>query len=222
MYLVDLTDATLEIRNREDLDENVGIAWDRIADDMEDRESLWIYSPNIKTFSGFLPLSQLVAQRAKQKGDFVLRNIISRYKEGESTSRSQLEDTYDDILFFVKDMSEFYFNKDRIRVDPVYKGNEWHGMRTHNESTYHGAEVRRYNPEGKDPGNVWLTEIRDESDDETIDRWEPVSKVEAVERCIRAGSEKSEVIKCVYPTDEVDQAIENTERKSEPMTEVYT
>lgn len=48
------------------------------------------------------------------------------------------------ILWFVKDETKMYFNKDAIREKHIWKNVEW------------GKRTKNYHALGKDPGNVWI------------------------------------------------------------------
>lgn len=47
-------------------------------------------------------------------------------------------------VWFVKNKTKMYFNKDKIREKSIWKDVEW------------GKRKKNYNPKGKDPGNVWI------------------------------------------------------------------
>jgi len=92
------------------------------------------------------------------------------------------------------------------------------GERKTGQSSYHDTEVQRYNPNGKDPGNVWLTEIRDQSPDETVDETQPLRRTEALARCIRAGSEAGETVNLWMTDEEFTEAVNEEEREAKVQT----
>lgn len=56
-------------------------------------------------------------------------------------------DKLDNVLYciwFTKDKKNYYFNKDPIRENSIWKDVEW------------GKREKNYNSKGKDPGNVWI------------------------------------------------------------------
>jgi hypothetical protein len=71
--------------------------------------------------------------------------------------------------------------------------------------------VRRYNPEGKDPGNVWLTEDRAQTADQAIDETRPLPLSEAVQRCVLVGSGDEEIVYTLW-ADEFEEAITTENR----------
>ena len=162
-----------------------------IPQSMSETDTLWVflYDDTGKLDVSLTPMS--IAEKIREGTGLILKNIITRYSEGDSTGG--LDTRYEEILFFVKDKREYIFDKDSIRVEHVYKGNEW-GNRKKGQSAYHDTEVRRYNPDGKDPGNVWLEEVRNQTSGETVDEILPVSRSEAVKRCVRVGSNEGETI----------------------------
>lgn len=63
-----------------------------------------------------------------------------------------VKNNYDNIqyiIWFVKDKTKMYFNKDSIREKHIWKDVEW------------GKREKNYNPKGKDPGNVWIPTLDD-------------------------------------------------------------
>ncbi|MCL1863430.1 MAG: site-specific DNA-methyltransferase [Defluviitaleaceae bacterium] len=63
--------------------------------------------------------------------------------------KSNLVDNVLYILWFVKDKSKMFFDKDAIREKHIWKDVEW------------GKREKNYNPKGKDPGNVWIPTVDD-------------------------------------------------------------
>jgi hypothetical protein len=212
MYLVDLADIVAASDTTEELlDETRGL-WRGLHDEMRATETLWVFVPNEHRKEGFLPAAMVVGDDARRESDLILKNVITVHREAESDR--DLRGVYEEILLLVRDASEYQFHKNAIRVDHVYQGNEWGGEREKSQSSYHDTPVRRYNPDGKDPGNVWLTEHRDETAGETVDETEPISRTEAAKRCVRAGSMEGETMYAFSVSDDVARTIEVEDRVS--------
>ncbi len=188
--------------------------WDRIYEHMDASETLWVFAPNhYEGTESWSPGMQL-ADYIREETAFSLKNTVVRHTDPEPGSGLQC--IYETILLLVKDKREYRFNKDNIRVAHVYKGNEW-GDREKGSSAYHDTEVQRYNPDGKDPGNVWLDEERGETDDETVDDVHPLPRTEAIKRCIRASSEEGETVSGLWLSDEFVEVIAEEGREYEEM-----
>lgn len=192
MHIVDLKPLLATAPTINDVLQQTAGLWTTICEEMTDDETLWVFAPNKYDDSGCWPVSMALADYARDESGLTLKNTITRHTE--LSSGGDMQNGYEEILFFVKDKRSYRFNKDSIRVAHVYEGKEWGGERETGSSAYHDTEVRRYNPNGKDPGNVWLDERRDQSADETIDETRPLPRVEALKRCIRAGSLEDETV----------------------------
>jgi hypothetical protein len=192
MYLVDLLPLVGNATSLEELLEWTEHIWTGVCEDMEPEESLWIFAPSVNHEAVHWPVAMALADFVRNDSDLSLKNIISRYQDPELGG--ELQSSYEEILFLVKDKHQYQFNKNEIRIEHVYQGKEWTGEREKGRSAYHDSEVRRYNPDGKDPGNVWLSERRDVTSDQTIDETYPLPRREALRRCLRAGSSDSEEI----------------------------
>lgn len=184
--------------------------WSGIESEMDDKQTLWIFAPHCVSNRGTTLTPLGLAQSVSDSSDLFLRDIITVHTE--STPSGLLDSSYQEILFFVKDNDNYYFDKDAIRVDPVYRGEEWHGHRENGRSSYRGEFTKRYNPEGKDPGNVWLSEIRTETDSKVLDRTEPLPREEAVRRCVRAGSEEGDKVAGLWIEDSITEAVRDESR----------
>jgi len=178
---------------------------------MRDEETLWVFAPSKKDLEHW-PVGLAAADIVTQKTGFTLKNLISCYHRAEGEDNRQIMDSYEHILFLVKNKKEYYFDKDSIRVGHVYEGNEWN-ERTKGQSSYHDYQVRRYNPKGKDPGNVWLHEIRSDTSNETVDRVEPFPRSEAIRRCTLAGSKEGDLVTTIGSSDELEAVIIDCNRQ---------
>jgi len=213
MHIVDLNPLLTVATTLEEVLQHTEELWSAIYDEMSPDESLWVFVPNRYSDGEFWPAAMAVADDVRTETSFVLKNIITRYRN--PAGGGDMKNVYEEILFLVKDKRAYRFNKDEIRVAHVYEGNEWGGERTKGSSAYHDAEVQRYNPNGKDPGNVWLEEIRDQSSGETVDETKPLPRNEALKRCIRAGSNEGESVHLWLCDDSFEETVVNENR--EPM-----
>ncbi|WP_367175645.1 DNA methyltransferase [Haloarcula rubripromontorii] len=199
MYIVDLKDLIAENETLEGaLAESRGL-WDSLYERMDSSETLWIIAPNAYRDGVMWPVAMFAADYIREEAGFALKNTITVHTI--SDRGADMVSAYDDILFLVKDKREYLFYKDEIRVSHVYEGNEWGDGREKGNSAYHDTEVRRYNPDGKDPGNVWLEEDRSQTPNQEVDATAPISFEEAIRRCIRVGSQEEEAVHTVWGSE---------------------
>lgn len=210
MHVVDLAPLLPGADTLDDLLESTSGAWATIHDEMTPSESLWVFAPNERREGTFWPVAMAVADRARAESGLVLKNVVTRHREPEPGG--DLRDAYEEILFLVTDKRSYRFDKDAVRVDHVYEGREWGGERESGTSAYHDTEVQRYNPNGRDPGNVWLEELRDGTPDETVDETRPLSRAEALRRCVRAGAGEDEPIHLWHGGEEFRAVVEREGR----------
>lgn len=215
MHLVDISSKLAAVDSPDEIPTETNGYWDRIYHEMDPSETLWVFAPNRYEASEYWSPAMILADYIRNETPFILKNTIVRYTDPEPGSA--LQSVYESILFLVKDKREYRFNKDEIRVAHVYKGNEW-GDRQKGSSAYHDTEVQRYNPDGKDPGNVWVDEDRSQTDNETVDKVYPVQRTEAIKRCIRAGSQEGEIVHGLWLTGEFIDIIEEENRTFESMS----
>lgn len=214
MYVVDLRSIVSEATSQEGvLDETRGI-WQGLYERMEPKETLWVIAPNDYTEGRLWPVSMAIADYARDESDLILKNTITLHQWEDRGG--DMESAYDEILFFVKNKRAYQFYKDDIRVAHVYQGNEWGGEREEGNSAYHDTKVRRYNPDGKDPGNVWLNEDRTQTGDQEIDEVGPLPMEEAVRRCVLVGSAEDEIVHTLW-TDSLKNVIVNERREAEQL-----
>ena len=211
MYLADVGDLARRLDNLSSLSDNLSRMAASIYKKMSLQETLWVFSPSESTANEHWPIGMVAAEAFRDETPFTLKNVITRYSEPQGIRSNRLVNAYEEILFMVRDLREYYFDKDSIRVQNVYEGNEWLDRDT-GRSSYHDHNVKRYNPKGKDPGNVWLNEIRTESSNETVDRVEPLSREEAILRCIRAGSQEEERVTVIGFDEEIKRLIQQENR----------
>jgi len=84
------------------------------------------------------------------------------------------------IVWFVKDLSNSFFDKDKIREKHIWKDVEW------------GKRAKNYNPLGKDPGNVWIPTEDDGKGN--ITKHILLSLEAVINRCIDSTTTNSEDI----------------------------
>jgi len=199
MYLVDLSRLVTESDTQDEFLESTRGLWDELYQRTDPVETLWVVAPNDYRDGRLWPVSMAVADFAREESRFTLKNTITVHQWDERGA--DMKSAYDEILFFVKDKREYQFHKDDIRVAHVYEGNEWGGEREEGNSAYHDTEVRRYNPDGKDPGNVWMTEDRTQTDNQEVDRTEAISLEEAIRRCVLVGSSEGETVHILWANE---------------------
>ncbi|AXR82103.1 hypothetical protein AArcMg_2105 [Natrarchaeobaculum sulfurireducens] len=213
MYIVDLRSDVSKADSLEDaLSDTEGI-WESIYERMDSSEVLWVVLNNEYRDGQCWPAPMAFADYIREVAAFDLKNTITVHLFDDAVEHSGLTPSYCEILLLVRDKREYQFHKDRIRIEHVYKGKEWGGERNEGNSAYHDTKVTRYNEDGRDPGNVWLREIRDETSDQSVDRAEPISLTEAIERCILVGSNEDEKVVTYGIDEEVETAISNHERR---------
>jgi hypothetical protein len=199
MYIVNLEDLIAADKTLErSLADSAGL-WKGLYERMDASETLWVIAPNAYRDGEMWPVAMAAADYIRDEANFTLKNTLTVHTL--SDRGADMVSAYDEILFLVKDKREYQFHKDEIRVSHVYEGNEWGGEREKGNSAYHDTEVRRYNPDGKDPGNVWLTEDRTQTSNQEVDETEPIPFEEAIRRCIRAGSREDDPVHTVWGND---------------------
>src|SRR6056297_645289 len=139
MYLVDLHSAIREGNSRTEIETSISEFCGEVYEEMADDETLWVFAPNQYSADGCCPVGMSVAESIRAESPLVLKNVISVHTEGDNGG--DFRPAYEEVLFLVKDKREYKFNKDAIRVEHVYKGNEWGGERETGSSAYHDTEV---------------------------------------------------------------------------------
>lgn len=214
MYLVDLGRLVSDAKSQADILKATQGLWGAIYERMEANETLWVIAPNTYREGRLWPVAMAVADYARAESSFILKNIITVHKWKDCGG--DMESAYDELLFFVKDKREYQFHKDKIRVAHVYEGNEWGGDREEGNSAYHDTKVRRYNPDGKDPGNVWLEEDRTQTDNQEVNETNPIPLEEALRRCVLVGSGEGETVYTLW-TDGIEDIVADEGRTAEPL-----
>ncbi|SDM96059.1 hypothetical protein SAMN05192554_110128 [Haloarchaeobius iranensis] len=211
MQLIDLSQLTQDVDSLEALLDAIDSLWEPLYERMDSTEVLWVIAPNRYHNDRLWPVAMAVADRARKKAGFTLKNTISVHRWSERDS--DLDPAYDEILMLVRDKHDYQFYKDEIRVAHVYEGHEWGGKREKGNSAYHDTEVTRYNENGKDPGNVWLEEVRTHSEDQSVDETNPISMPEAVKRLVRVSTTEDEGVHTVGLDSELVEVIEKMDRE---------
>lgn len=215
MYIVDLRQKVSQADSLEDVLSETRGMWKAIYGRMRKNETLWVIAPNDYQKGRLWPVAMAVADYARDKSDLVLKNTITVHSWNDRGA--DMESGYDEILFFVKNKREYQFHKDRIRVSHVYEGHEWGGQRKEGNSAYHDTKVRRYNPDGKDPGNVWLEEDRTQTDDQSVDETQEISLSEAIRRCILVGSNEDEKVYLIDGGGDLSDIVTEENRRAEVL-----
>lgn len=194
MYLVDADSAPYDSTDK--LLSGVVNSSQYIHSQMSDDETLWILCSNQYDRSGCRPVPLEAADSIQREISLTLKNTVTVHATRDAGG--ELNSIYKEILLFVKNKKEYKFNKNNIRVSHIYKGNEWGEERKEGTSGYHDTEVRRYNPDGRDPGNVWTEEDRTITGGKNVDKTCPIALNEAVERCVLAGSAEDEIVHTLW------------------------
>lgn len=216
MYLVDVSEQVAAAESLEGVLEETRGIWDAIYERMNPDETLWVVAPNSYDDSELWPVAMALADYAREESALTLKNTITVHRWEDRGA--DMESAYDELLFLVKDKREYQFHKDEIRVEHVYQGNEWGEDREAGSSAYHDTEVRRYNPDGKDPGNVWLDEDRTVTEGQEIDRVEPIPLEEALRRCVLVGSSPGETVHSLW-SDEIEDVAAEEDRNVNQLDE---
>ncbi len=214
MYLVDLGKLVSDADNQEEVLHATEGIWKEIYERMDSTETLWVVAPNAYRNERLWPVAMALADYARKESGLTLKNTVTVHRWDDRGA--DMESAYDEILLFIKDKREYQFHKDNIRVEHVYEGNEWGGEREEGNSAYHDTKVRRYNPDGKDPGNVWLDEDRTQTDNQEVDEVEAIPLREALRRCVLVGSTEGETVYTLW-TDDTADVISDEERVAEPL-----
>ena len=205
MYLVDLRQIVSNADSLSTVLNNTCGLWETIYDQMTANETLWVVAPNDYRDGQMWPVAMAVADYAREESKLTLKNTITVHHWKESAA--DMLSAYNEILFFVRNKREYQFHKDRIRVAHVYEGHEWGGEREEGNSAYHDQKVRRYNPDGKDPGNVWIEEDRTQTDNQEVDETRPIPLSEAIRRCVLVGSEEGESVYLIDVKDDIKNIV---------------
>lgn len=217
MYIVDVTSKVQEY-GVDGIMNTICDASTIIYENMRSGDIVWIFCRNYSGDREFRTLPMEIGEIIQNSHPLYLRDIITIYRNLESGDN--FKNSYENILLFSKDKTEYKFNKDRIRIEPVYEGDEWNGHRKNGHSAYRDRTTKRYNPSGKDPGNIWLEEIRTESEGKVLDRTKPFSRIEAIQRCIRLSSSEGGIVHTLWADEEMMKIIEAEGRRVNELSEV--
>ena len=215
MYLVDLSGVVSQASSLDDALDEIRGMWVSVYDQMNASETLWVIAPNDYCDGRMWPVAMAAADAAREESSLVLKNTITLHTWDDRGA--DMESAYVEILFFVKNKREYQFHKDRIRVAHVYQGHEWGGEREEGNSAYHDRKVTRYNPDGKDPGNVWLEEDRTQTDNQEVDKTGPISLEETVRRCVLVGSSEGETVYIVNGDESFMDTVAGEDRVAEQL-----
>lgn len=217
MYIIDVSTGLEEMNGSEtdDIVSDIANICSAIYEQMDSFDTLWIFTPPHVRNPSIQFTSMQLCEAIQSESNYLLRNIVAVHR---CTGHDNLlQGVYEEILLLVKDRDKYYFDKNPIRVEPVYEGKEWNGYRENGRSAYRDRITKRYNSAGKDPGNVWLTEIRTETNNNVLDRTEPFPRVEAIRRCVRLGSEEGDIVSTVWTPEEVVGIIESEDREAKSV-----
>lgn len=123
-------------------------------------DALWIVAPSGHEGGRLVPWPYLLADEASAAG-WVWKNAYPRYAPAAAPPGRPFAAVHESILFFVRSLRHYAFDKAPLREPHVYKDIEW-GRRTRGRTGYHDASrtSARYPEGGRDPGNVLVRERR--------------------------------------------------------------
>lgn len=128
--------------------------WSQVYDSLHITGSLWILASNTYFDSSLHPIPLEIANRISSVTRFKLKNIFIIYRQEEGGKKKIFVPAYFNLLFFVKSLSNYYFDKDSVRERHIFKDIEW-GRRQLGYSGYNKRISVRYSDKGRDPGNVF-------------------------------------------------------------------
>ena len=126
-----------------------------------EKGSLWIIGANGYQDNHLVPWPLMIAEGIATNTQFKLKNVHVWYKEMGPLETKRFIPAHFYILFLVRSLKGYFFNKDSVREPHIFKDIEWGGKRAKGKSAYHNRKVRRYGPRGRDPGNVLYQTKRD-------------------------------------------------------------
>lgn len=140
---------------------------DDLYNKLSDDGNMFILTDNINKndFVEELPLK--ISEYLTDYG-FKYNNIIICPYKGYDTKL--LKNTIRYVLWFSKNHSKMFFDKDKMREKHIWKDVEW------------GKRAKNYNPKGKDPGNVWLP--TEDNGKAVITKHVIFSKEDIIKRCL--------------------------------------
>lgn len=206
MYLVDLRSHVSDTDSRRELFTETAGVWETLCAQMDPEELLWVVAPNEYRSGELWPVAMATAEQARSEAELTLKNTVTVHDWRERGGEPDLQSAHVELLLLVSDQSAYQFHKDEIRIAHAYQGNEWGEDRQEGNSSYHDTTVRRYNPEGRDPGNVWVDADRTQTEGQEVDEITPFPLSEAVRRCVRVGSSEGDRVSTLW-TDELDEVI---------------
>lgn len=126
---------------------------------------------NVHSKDGFIRSSILDNVKLIINTGLLYNNIIVIPRR---TEKNTFNDNIVYLLWFCRDKSKMFFDKDIIREKHIWKDVEW------------GKRKKNYNPNGKDPGNVWIP--TEDDGKANITSHKLLTDSEVLERCIKATS----------------------------------
>jgi len=164
--------------------------WQEIYDSLSSTGSLWVFMSNIFINGELRPLTWELTDRIRTTTKFRLKNILVVYRD-KPYAQTPLAQGYFNVVFFVKSLDQYYFDKDAIREPHVFKDIEW-GKRLVGTSGYGERKRNRYSSKGRDPGNVFYKVERD-SEGKILKIYE-YSDEELYEKIVKVSTKKGSII----------------------------
>lgn len=147
----------------------------KLYSELEDTGSIFIICKNAYS-NEFIKWSFFDIIEVFVKNEFCYINTIVFPVTADKTNTLKHNVSY--ILWFVKDETKMFFNKDAIREKHIWKDVEW------------GKRVKNYHALGKDPGNVWIPTIDDGKG--RITEHLMLTRDEIVSRLIKSTTDKGD------------------------------
>lgn len=183
--------------------------WKNAFNQLPKEGSLWVISTNLRYNGELIPFPLLLCGCIQKNTKFKLRNLLIWYKLQKPPHDKPFLPAYEIVLFFVKSLKDYYFNKDAVKVPHVFKDIEW-GKRTVGISGYSEREKLRYGPKGRDSGNVLYVDQRN-SEGRILDICEyPEEKL--YEFIIKLSSKKGRILGTNIRTKAIGNVCKRTGR----------
>jgi len=181
-----------------------------LAEDISDNGSLLVFSHDDYVDGELDPWPLKLERGIRDITDLKLKNIFIVYREIDTPVGKPLSSAYTSVLFFVKS-TKYIFTKDEVREPHIFKDLEW-GKRSQGISGYHqGRESERYPSRGRDPGNVFYKDRRDETG-VVIDIME-YPEPELFEKLVKLTTEKEWHVITNMGNGNLDRAVTSLGRK---------
>ncbi len=171
--------------------------------------SLFIFADNAVRDGQLIPWPEILGEHLGNF-QFKLKNLFIWFHEARLMSGKRLASAHTSVLFMVKSLKDYYFDKDSIREPHIFKDIEW-GKREVGVSGYHKErESLRYPEKGRDPGNLFHEARRDEKGQ--VLSYIPYPKGRLLEKLVKVSSQTGWTILTNVASPEMEDVSEKTGR----------